>query len=123
MTTYHQEIIPTKFLISLIAQREEVPYPAIVEALLLEFTFEILREAGIRIPRAIGPTISIAGALVIGEAAVSAGLVSPTMTIVVALTAISNFAIPSYSMANTTRILRFTFMILASFFRALWGRF
>ncbi len=115
VTTYHQEIIPTKFLISLIAQREEVPYPAIVEALLLEFTFEILREAGIRIPRAIGPTISIAGALVIGEAAVSAGLVSPTMTIVVALTAISNFAIPSYSMANTTRILRFTFMILASF--------
>lgn len=115
VVTYHQEIIPTNFLISLIAQREGVPYPVIIEALLLEFTFEILREAGIRIPRAIGPTISIAGALVIGEAAVSAGLVSPTMTIVVALTAISNFAIPSYSMANATRILRFTFMLLASF--------
>ncbi|WP_078408852.1 spore germination protein [Priestia abyssalis] len=115
LITYHQEIVPTNFLISLIAQREGVPYPAIIEALLLEFTFEILREAGIRIPRAIGPTISIAGALVIGEAAVSAGLVSPTMTIVVALTAISNFAIPSYSMANATRILRFIFMILASF--------
>lgn len=115
IVTYHQEIIPTNFLISLIAQRQGVPYPVIIEALLLEFTFEILREAGIRIPRAIGPTISIAGALVIGEAAVSAGLVSPTMTIVVALTAISNFAIPSYSMANTTRILRFTFMLLASF--------
>ncbi|KKI92698.1 hypothetical protein WQ54_07325 [Bacillus sp. SA1-12] len=115
LITYHQEIIPTDFLISLIAQREGVPYPAMVEAMLLEFTFEILREAGIRIPRAIGPTISIAGALVIGEAAVSAGLVSPTMTIVVALTAISNFAIPSYSLASAARILRFIFMIVAAF--------
>ncbi|ALC84376.1 hypothetical protein AM592_22040 [Bacillus gobiensis] len=115
LITYHQEIIPTRFLISLMAQREGVPYPVMIEALLLEFTFEILREAGIRIPRAIGPTVSIAGALIIGEAAVSAGLVSPTMTIVVALTAVSSFAIPSYSMSNTTRILRFIFMILASF--------
>lgn len=115
LITYHQEIIPTRFLISLMAQREGVPYPAMIEALLLEFTFEILREAGIRIPRAIGPTVSIAGALIIGDAAVSAGLVSPAMTIVVAMTAVSNFAIPSYSMSNTTRILRFIFMILAAF--------
>ncbi|WP_332695238.1 spore germination protein [Halalkalibacter lacteus] len=114
LITYHQEIIPTHFLISLMAQREGVPYPALIEAMLLEITFEILREAGVRIPRAIGPTISIAGALVIGDAAVSAGLVSPAMTIIVALTAISNFTIPSYTLANTTRILRFSFMIVAS---------
>ncbi|WP_438447840.1 spore germination protein [Gorillibacterium sp. sgz5001074] len=115
-TTFHQEMLPTPLLISLAAQREGVPFPAIIEALLMELTFEVLREAGVRMPRAIGPAISIVGALVLGQAAVSAGLVSAAMVIVVSFTAISNFVIPSISMSISARLLRFTMMILAGTF-------
>jgi spore germination protein KA len=80
---------------------------------MLELTFELLREAGVRLPRPVGQALSIVGALVIGEAAVSAGLVSPSMVIVVALTGISSFAIPSFAMAITLRLLRFLMLILA----------
>lgn len=116
VTTFHQEMIPTPLLISIAAQREGVPFPAFVEALIMEITFEILREAGIRMPRAVGAAISIVGALVLGEAAVQAGIVSPIMVIVVSITAISSFVFPSYNMAITVRILRFIFMILAATF-------
>jgi spore germination protein KA len=112
-TTFHQEMLPTPLLISLAAQREGVPFPAIIEALLMELTFEVLREAGVRMPRAIGPAISIVGALVLGQAAVSAGLVSAAMVIVVSFTAISNFVIPSISMSISARLLRFAMMFLA----------
>ncbi|WP_181350073.1 spore germination protein [Thalassobacillus sp. CUG 92003] len=115
-TTFHQEMIPPSLLISLAAQREGVPFPAFVEALLMEFTFEILREAGVRLPKAVGSAVSIVGALVLGESAVQAGLVSPAMVIVVALTAISSFVFPSYNMAIPIRMLRFLFMILAATF-------
>lgn len=111
--TIHQEIIPTPLLISIAAQREGVPFPAIIEVLLMELTFEILREAGIRMPRAIGSAISIVGALVLGQAAVEAGLVAAATVIVVALTAISSFAISNEAMSNAVRILRFVFIILA----------
>jgi spore germination protein KA len=87
-----------------------------VEALMMEITFEILREAGIRMPRAVGPAISIVGALVLGEAAVKAGIVSPVMVIVVSITAISSFVSPTYNMAIAVRILRFLFMTLAATF-------
>ncbi|MBM7659868.1 spore germination protein KA [Bacillus mesophilus] len=116
VTTYHQEMLPTALLVSLSAQREGVPFPAVVEALIMELTFEILREAGLRMPRAIGSAISIVGALVIGQAAVEAGLISATMVIVVSLTAISSFVIPKFNMSISTRILRFGFMILAATF-------
>ncbi|MGM7701773.1 spore germination protein [Pseudalkalibacillus sp. Hm43] len=116
VTTFHQEMIPTQLLIDLAAQRDGIPFPALVEALIMEVTFEILREAGIRMPRAVGQAISIVGALVLGQAAVQAGLVSPTMVIVVSITAISNFVFPSYDMALSVRILRFGFMILAATF-------
>jgi len=112
LITYHQEIIPTTLLISIMAQREGVPFPAFFEVLLLELTFEVLREAGIRMPRAIGPAISIVGALVLGQAAVEAGLISAVVVIVVAATAISSFAIPNYGMSNAIRLLRFFLMIL-----------
>lgn len=112
--TFHQELIPTALIISLIAQREGIPFPAVIEALLMEITFEILREAGIRMPRAVGGTISIVGGLVIGQAAVEAGIVSNIMVIVVALTAISSFVIPVYTFAISTRLLRFLFLLLAS---------
>lgn len=116
LTTYHHNMIPFPLLISLAAQREGVPYPAFLEALLMEFTFEILREAGVRIPRAVGPAISIVGALVLGEAAVQAGLVSPVMVIVVSITAIGSFAVPSYNIQISARLLRFLFMVLAAAF-------
>lgn len=116
VTTYHQEMIPTPLLLSLAAQREGVPFPAFIEALMMEVTFEILREAGIRMPRAVGSAISIVGALVIGQAAVEAGIVSSAMVIVVSLTAISSFVSPTFNMSIAVRMLRFPLMILAATF-------
>ncbi len=113
ITTYHQEMLPTTLLISLAAQREGTPFPALVEAFIMEIIFELLREAGVRMPRAIGPAISIVGALVLGQAAVEAGLVSAAMVIVVSLTAISNFVLPNVEISATTRLIRFLLMLLA----------
>ncbi|MGP0578931.1 spore germination protein [Paenibacillus peoriae] len=113
LTTFQQEMIPTTLLITLMAQREGTPFPALLEALMMELMFEVIREAGVRMPRVIGPAISIVGALVIGQAAVQAGLVSSAMVIVVAFTAISNFVIPYFSMASAVRLLRFGLMLLA----------
>lgn len=112
-STFNQEMIPTPLLISLTAQREGTPLPALIEAFLMEMTFEIIREAGVRMPRVIGPAISIVGALVLGQAAVQAGLVSGAMVIVVSFTAIANFAIPAFSMAAAIRLIRFALMLLA----------
>ncbi|RJG24820.1 spore germination protein [Paenibacillus thiaminolyticus] len=114
ITTFHHEMLPTALMISIAAGREGVPFPAFFEALIMETTFEILREAGVRMPRAIGQAVSIVGALVIGQAAVEAGLVSPGMVIVVAITAISNFSFPAYNMGIAVRILRFPLMALAA---------
>ncbi|AZB43804.1 spore germination protein [Bacillus sp. FJAT-42376] len=114
VTTFHQELIPSELLISLAAQREGVPFPAFVEALLMEVIFEILREAGVRMPRPVGSAVSIVGAIVIGESAVAAGLVSPAIVIVVSLTAISSFVAPYYSFAGASRLLRFLLMVIAS---------
>jgi spore germination protein KA len=113
VATFHQEILPTSLMLHLAAQREGVPFPPIIEAFLMEIIFEVLREAGVRMPNAIGNTISIVGALVIGQAAVEAGIVSPAMVIVVSFTAISNFVIPSISFAIAIRMLRFLFLALA----------
>ncbi|HYF77201.1 MAG TPA: spore germination protein [Symbiobacteriaceae bacterium] len=113
VTTYHQEMLPTQLLLSLMASREGLPFPAVVEALLMEISLEALREAGVRLPRPVGQSISIVGGLIIGESAVRAGLVSPVMVIVVALTAISSFIIPIYAAGFSIRILRFPMMLLA----------
>lgn len=116
ITTYHQDMLPPGLLIGLIAQHEGIPFPAFIEAFLMEVTFELLREAGIRLPRAVGQSISIVGALVIGQAAVQAGIVSAVMVIVVSITAISSFVIPAYNMGIPIRILRFGMMALAASF-------
>ncbi|MGF3102810.1 spore germination protein [Rossellomorea sp. DUT-2] len=116
VTTYHHEMIPTPLLISLASQREGVPFPAFVEALIMEVTFEILREGGIRMPRAIGQAVSIVGTLVIGTAAVEAGIVSAAMVIVVSITAIASFVVPSNNMGISIRMIRFLFMGLAASF-------
>lgn len=116
VTTFHQEMLPTTLLISLAAQREGVPLPAFIEALLMEVAFEIIREASIRMPQTIAQSVSIVGTLVIGTAAVDAGIVSAAMLIVVAITAISSFVLPSFDLALTIRILRFPMMFLAASF-------
>ncbi|WP_313894932.1 spore germination protein [Psychrobacillus sp.] len=116
ITTFHQSMLPPALLISLAAQREGVPLPAFVEAMLMEITFEILREAGLRMPRSIGSAMSIVGAFVIGTAAVEAGIISAAMVIVVSLTAISSFVAPIYDIAISVRMLRFIFIILAASF-------
>ncbi|WP_019909914.1 spore germination protein [Paenibacillus sp. HW567] len=115
VTTYHQEMIPTTLVISLAAQRESVPFPAFVEALIMELTYEILREAGVRIPKNIGQAISIVGTLVIGQAAVAAGFISSAMVIIVSITAISSFVIPESGMSIAARMIRFLFIGLAGF--------
>jgi spore germination protein len=115
LVSYHQGMIPSDLAFSIAATREGVPFPAFVEALLMAVTMELLREAGARLPQTIGQTIGIVGGLVIGEAAVTAGIVSPVMVIVVAITAIASFSFPSYSTAIAFRMLRFTFMIAAAF--------
>ncbi|PAK42218.1 spore germination protein, partial [Priestia megaterium] len=116
VTTFHQEMVPTTLIVAIAAQRESVPFPAFVEALLMEITFEILREAGIRLPKAIGSAVSIVGALVIGQAAVQASIVSPAMVIIVSITAIASFATPSFDMAIAARLIRFLFMLGAATF-------
>lgn len=122
VTTFHQEMLPTLLLINLAAQREGVPFPAFIEALMMEAAFEILREAGLRMPKALGAAISIVGTLVIGTAAVQAGIVSAAMVIIVAVTAISSFILPVHTMSMTIRMLRFPMMALAASF-GLFGIF
>ena len=114
ITNYHQEMIPTDLLFSIEAARESVPFPSIVEILIMEFAFELIREAGIRIPGAIGQTLGIIGALILGQAAVAANIVSPILIIIVAVTGLGSFAIPNFSLAIAFRILRFVFIVLGT---------
>ncbi len=115
LTNFHREMIPTDLLIAIAKAREDVPFPTIVEVLLMEASFELIREAGIRIPGIIGNTIGIIGALILGQAAVQANLVSPVLIIVVAITGLGNFAIPDFSMAFAARITRIIYIILGAF--------
>ncbi len=111
LSTFHQELIPTKLLFAMAAGHEGVPFPAFVEALFMMLTFEILREAGVRLPKPVGSAVSIVGALVLGEAAVSASLITPFMVIVVAFTAIASFVVPPQT--DSSSILRYLLLILA----------
>lgn len=112
ITAFHNELIPTELLFAMASSRENVPFPVIVELFVMEFSFELIREAGLRVPGPIGPTIGIVGALILGEAAVSANVVSPILIIIVAITAICSFAIPDYSFGFTLRIYRFLYIFL-----------
>ncbi|HEU4962378.1 MAG TPA: spore germination protein [Bacilli bacterium] len=114
-TNYHTEMIPTDLTLAIAATREIVPFPAVVEVLIMEVSFEILREAGVRVPSPIGPTIGIVGALILGQAAVEANIISPILVIVVAITGLSSFAIPDMSFSLMIRMTRFVFLIAASF--------
>lgn len=115
--TYHYELIPKDLLSTLISSRREVPLPPILEAIFLELTIELLREAGARLPTKVGQTIGIVGGIVIGTASVEAGLTSNVLLIIVALAALASFTTPVYKMGNTIRLLRFPFLLFAE----LWG--
>lgn len=112
--THHAEMLPSAFLLSFINSDRSTPFSLTVEALLIHFVFEIMREAGLRFPKSVGHAVSIVGALVIGESAVRAGLVSAPMVIVVALTSISAFVIPS--LYGSIATLRFAFIVLGGTF-------
>jgi len=111
LTVFHQELIPTQLLISIAEGRERVPFPAILEAFLMLFAFDLLREAGVRLPKSVGQTVGIVGAIVLGQASVEAGLISPIMVIVVSSTAIASFAVPAQTDSGT--ILRYIYLALA----------
>ncbi|NLJ71815.1 MAG: spore germination protein [Syntrophomonadaceae bacterium] len=112
--TFHHEMIPTSLYLTIAATRQGVPFPPFIEALLLEVTFEMLREAGLRLPRAVGPAVSIVGALIIGDAAVRAGLVSTPIVVVVAFTGIASFVTPAYNAGIVVRLSRFAFLFSAA---------
>ena len=112
VTSFHQEILPTELLYSILSARETVPFPVIFEIFIMEVSFELIREAGLRVPSPIGPTIGIVGALVLGQAAVSANIVSPILIIIIALTGIASFAIPDFSFGFHLRFFRFLFVLL-----------
>ena len=115
VTTFHQELLPIPLVFAVAGARETVPFPAFVEALTILIIFELLWEAGIRLPQVVGAAINIVGALILGQAAVQAGLVSPAMVIVIAATAISNFALGSgYELASSLRLIRVVFLIFGA---------
>lgn len=112
ITSFHQELLPTELLFSILTARENVPFPIILELLLMEISFELIREASLRVPSVIGSSIGIVGALILGDAAVNAGIVSPTLIIIVAITGIASFAIPDFSFGFHVRVFRFLFIAL-----------
>nr|WP_243183062.1 spore germination protein [Anaerosolibacter carboniphilus] len=116
ITSYHPGMLPTDLALYVAGSRANVPFPAFIEAFIMEAALELLREAGIRLPGPIGSTIGIVGGLVLGQAAVEAGIVSPLMVIIVALTAIAGYSSPSYSLAISYRLLRFIMMAFAAMF-------
>lgn len=114
VTNFHTQLLPTPLLLSFWEARLGVPFPAAVEVVFMELAFELLREAGVRLPGAMGSTIGIVGGLIIGQAAVDANLVSPIVVIVVAFTALCSFAIPNEEFAFSFRLIKFIFIFLSS---------
>lgn len=116
VTQYHPNLLPTQLALYVAASRANVPFPPYFEALLMELVMELVREASLRITSPVGSTIGLVGGLVIGQSSVEAGLITPMAVIIVALTAISSFAIPSYNFSTSLRMIRFGFIVLASIF-------
>ncbi len=114
VTTFNQEMLPDRLLISLAIQREGVPFPTPIEVLMLSITFEMLRESDIRIPKITGTAISVVGALVLGDAAVNAGIVSPIVVIIIAITSIAGLVFTDVDFSNAVRWWRLYFIVCAS---------
>lgn len=113
---YSPEIIPTPLALKLAGDRQAIPFPTVVEVVVMEIIFEALREAGIRMPSALGGTLGIVGGIIIGQAAVDAGLVSPIVVIIIALTGVCSFAIPNIALVSAFRLLKYFMIILSSVF-------
>lgn len=111
---FHVEALPTQLLLAIAGSREGVPFPAWFEVLVMEISFELIREAGVRIPGILGTTIGIVGAIILGQAAVTAHIVSPAVIVIIAITGLASFAIPDFQMAATIRLLRFLFLLFAT---------
>lgn len=120
VTSFHQEMIPTELAVSIIQSKRGVPFPTFLEVLMMLLAFEVLLEAGLRLPKAIGQAVSIVGALVIGEAAITAKILSPGVVIVIATSGITGFVIPSQDLADTIRLLRLV-LVVFSIFGGLFG--
>lgn len=118
MSTFHPGLIPTPLTITIANARLGIPFPTFLEALIMEVMLEILQEAGVRLPKTIGPAVSIMGGLVIGEATVRAGLISAPMVIVIAFTAIASFNVANYRINLLVRLIRVPFLILGATFGA-----
>ncbi|MBV4419192.1 spore germination protein [Clostridium tyrobutyricum] len=114
LANYHQEMIPTSLLIAIATARENVPFPTIVEIIFMEIAFDLIREAGIRIPGIIGNTIGIVGGLIIGQAAVQASIISPVLIIIIGFTSLGNYSIPDFNLGYGTRIFRLLFIMLGA---------
>lgn len=113
---FHHGMLPTPLLITIAASRERVPLPAALEIFLFEVAFEAFREAGVRLPRSVGQTVGIVGGIIIGQAAVQAGLISAPVIVVIALTGLASFATPHAGLAGSMRILRFFLILMAASF-------
>lgn len=116
VTGYHPQILPTNLILSMAQARRGVPFPAMIEVLLLEISFELMREAGLRMPGPIGDMIGIVGGLIIGQAAVTANLISPIIVIIDALTALGSFSIPNEELSEAFRLLKYGMIFLCGFF-------
>lgn len=111
ITSFHTDVLPSAYAISLAEMRVNVPFTAVIGALIIEFIMELLREALLRVPKQIGPAIGIVGAIVIGQAAISAGIFSPLLLIIASVSLLASFAIPDYSLVNPFRILKFILLL------------
>jgi hypothetical protein len=118
LTSFHPELVPLELLLNIATQRKQVPFPPVVEALVMEFVIEALREAGLRLPTAVATTLGVVGGIILGDAAVRSNLVSPAMIIVITITIICNFVIPNYSMSLVIRLLRLFLILSAATFGA-----
>ena len=116
LISFNFSLIPVPLFLSIAESRENVPFSAIVEAMIMEITLEMMREAALRLPAPIGQTMGIVGGIIIGQAAVQAGIVSNIMIIIVSITAIASFTVPNYDMSLAVRYLRFPMMLLATWF-------
>lgn len=112
---FHQEALPTELLLAIAGSREDVPFPGWFEVLVMELSFELIREAGVRVPGILGTTIGIVGAIILGQAAVSARLVSPVVVVVIAITGLASFTIPEYRMSSAMRLVRFLLLVFSVF--------
>lgn len=116
ISTFHQEAIPTELVLAISSARQEVPFPTWIEIIMMQGAFELIREGGLRTPGVLGTTIGIVGAIILGQAAVMAKIISPIMIIIVSVTGLASFTIPEYRLSLTFRLMNFAFLLLAANF-------